>query len=369
MSRDDDTQDKRQKAQDDAHANALNELKKSQQDMNDKYESLLSEVKFAVDHMIPDEKVKKEKAEVVWVARVRHVVFIITCIAMTTAMLSYIEPRVLELLADNVTGLTAFSIALVCFIGLLWSSPPESSSNAKFITIDEDASAKKVWELLQKQRVKESAKSEAFHSDALPEVEIDHASPNRVLIASNQAAFARYVDSVVASLDSQIQLSEKKASMLLDQGTNYLRKGIYFFVASIISWQVVIAWIGFAPHMWVGIVSCSLTFFVVEFLAAWFLKQYRSYVDSSIIYLRVRSTFNKYLLKYHAVNEYCNSVADEAEARRLLLEALEEEIQWPELRDMNKNDFNFMLESLNSFTSVVDKLKSSLLKEKDGKAT
>ncbi|OSR87710.1 hypothetical protein [Pseudomonas syringae] len=73
---------------------------------------------------------------------------------------------------------------------------------------------------------------------------------------------------VIKSLEQHIDLSDKKASRLLDTGTMYLRRGIYFYVSSIFVWQ-------FVAHIWgvdrsliFGVVSCSLTFLVVEFLAA-----------------------------------------------------------------------------------------------------
>lgn len=370
MSMDDHEIDKGRNAERDVHAEALAKLEASQREMGKKYESLLSEMNMFVERAKPGSELsnKQVSARHAWWSRVRHLIFLFSCIALATGMLSYAEPRVLNLLTDNPLGLAAFAFAFLCFLILTWTAPSDRESNKKFINIDEDESAKKEWQVIFGSSNNYSGKADGAKTVSEDENNIDHPHHNRVLLSSNQAPFARYVDSVVASLDSQIQLSEKKASMLLDQGTNYLRKGIYFFVASIVAWQLLIAWIGFAPHMWVGIISCSLTFFVVEFLAAWFLKQYRSYVDSSLIYLRVRSTFNRYLLKYHAVNEYCNTVVDEAEARQLLLKALEEEIEWPELRDINKNDFNFMLETVNSFTSVVDKMKKSLFKDNGGNA-
>jgi len=176
--------------------------------------------------------------------------------------------------------------------------------------------------------------------------------------------FVSYVNSVIESLDSRINLSEQKASMLLDTGTMYLRRGIYFYVATIVAWQILGRFSDFNGLFWVGIISCSLTFLVIEFLAAWFLKQYRSYVDSSISYLRVRSIFNRYLLSYHAINEFIVDDKSREEARHQLLKVLEEEVKWPEFKDLNTNDFNFMIETMTTFSTALEKLKGVVGKGK-----
>lgn len=181
--------------------------------------------------------------------------------------------------------------------------------------------------------------------------------------------FVSYVNSVVESLDSRINLSEQKASMLLDTGTMYLRRGIYFYVATIVAWQILGRFSDFNGLLWAGIVSCSLMFLVIEFLAAWFLKQYRSYVDSAVSYLRARSIFNKYLLSYHAINEFIVDDKSREEARHQLLKVLEEEVKWPDLKDLNANDFNFMIETMTTFSTALEKLKGVVDKGKGNDAS
>jgi len=172
--------------------------------------------------------------------------------------------------------------------------------------------------------------------------------------------FELYVNAVVKALDNRINLSEMKATLLLKQGKSLMGWGIVFYVFTIIGWQVAAhAW-GYSHTLIVGMVSCSLTFIVIEFLAAWFLKQYRSYIDSSMAYLQVRSVFNNYLLTYYAVNQF----GVDPENRKILVAMLSKEVKWPSLKELSKNDFNYMVESIAGFTGMIEKLKLSVKPKK-----
>jgi len=167
-----------------------------------------------------------------------------------------------------------------------------------------------------------------------------------------------YIHGITKSLDRHIELSEKKASKLLDTGTMYLRRGIYFYVASIFVWQVVAHVWGVDKQLIFGVVSCSLTFLVVEFLAAWFLKQYRSFIDSSIQFMRVKSVFDRYLLSYYAVKEFSSEESGGvAESKAQVLKVLAEEIKWPEALNTKAGDMNHMVQMFDSLAGVLEKMK------------
>lgn len=183
------------------------------------------------------------------------------------------------------------------------------------------------------------------------------------------SAVEHYIHSITKSLDRHIELSEKKASKLLDTGTMYLRRGIYFYVASIFVWQVVAhAW-GINEQLIYGVVSCSLTFLVVEFLAAWFLKQYRSFIDSSIQFMRVKSVFDRYLLSYYAVKEFSNEgAAEAAESKAQVLKVLAEEIKWPEALTTKASDMNHMVQMFDSLAGVLERVKKVSTKNEKAEA-
>lgn len=177
------------------------------------------------------------------------------------------------------------------------------------------------------------------------------------------SAIEYYISKLTKSLDRHIELSEVKASKLLDTGTLYLRRGIYFYVASIAVWQVVAHIWGVDKQLIFGVISCSLTFLVVEFLAAWFLKQYRSFIDSSVQFMKVKSVFDRYMLSYYAVKEFSTGGAEGlAEAKAQILTVLAEEIKWPETLSSKAGDVNHMVQMFESFASLLDKMKNVTIK-------
>lgn len=171
---------------------------------------------------------------------------------------------------------------------------------------------------------------------------------------------------IVSYLGEHIKLAESKASKLLDKGTTYLRRGLYFYIASIVLWQIWGHFVSFDGLVIAGMVSTSIAFIIIEFLAAWFLKQYRSFVDSSMAYMRVQSYFNRYLLLYFAAQEFGGDGLGGDAAKERLLKLLSQEIKWPELKDVNANDFNYMLEAMGSMHTSFEKLKG-IVQPKPGK--
>ncbi|MNJ35292.1 hypothetical protein D3C77_300240 [compost metagenome] len=167
--------------------------------------------------------------------------------------------------------------------------------------------------------------------------------------------FESYVNAIVKALDNRISLSEIKANSLLQQGKSLMKWGLGLYAVTVAGWQIASHYWGYSHTLVAGMVSCSLMFVVVEFMAAWFLKQYRSYIDSSMAYLQVRSVYNNYLLTYYAVNQ----LHALPENRDLVVKMLSEEIKWPALSELSKNDFNYMVESFSGFSTLVEKLKIS----------
>jgi hypothetical protein len=171
-------------------------------------------------------------------------------------------------------------------------------------------------------------------------------------------AYEVYICSVVESLDKHISLTEEKASNLLDRGLLFLFGGMLFYVVAIIAWQI---WAKYGEPevsvMYIGMFASSVVFLVCEFLAAWFLKQYRHYVDASLSCLRVKSVYDRYLLSYYAVKEMAPEGDGVSEKLNRVLEALKEDVSWPKHKDNIGNDFNYMLESMGSVLASVDKLK------------
>lgn len=171
-------------------------------------------------------------------------------------------------------------------------------------------------------------------------------------------AFEIYICSVVEGLGKHISLTEEKGSNLLDRGLLFLFGGILYYIAAIAGWQ---AWAKYGePNdnvMYIGMFASSVVFLVCEFLAAWFLKQYRHYVDASLACLRVKSVYDRYLLNYYAVKEMASEGDGVSEKLNRVLEAIKEDVKWPGHKDNMNNDFNYMIESMSSVHTSLDKLK------------
>lgn len=182
------------------------------------------------------------------------------------------------------------------------------------------------------------------------------AKENSVLFESFESYFA----DIRGVLVEQAHTADKKASILLDKGTSYSRWGITFFIAAIIVWQV-LAWItGFKEQYIYGIVSCSLLFVFIEFLSAWFLKQYRHFVDTSTYHIKVKSIFDKYMMSFLAIK----TLGSDSENRELkyqaMLKILEEDIKWPESYLLKNGDVSFAKEALETMTHFAKAMKSEV---------
>ena len=167
-------------------------------------------------------------------------------------------------------------------------------------------------------------------------------------------SFDKYFDSLSSILEKRAQTADEKASILLDKGTVYSRGGIFFFLITIIVWQVVFIFDDFKTQHIYGIASCSLLFIFIEFLSAWFLRQYRHYVDTSTYLLKVKSIFDRYMLVYLVISGAPGNEIKYAS----LADMLSDDIKWPESYLMKNPDLNFAKEALETITHFAKAVKS-----------
>lgn len=250
--------------------------------------------------------------------------------------------------------ITILTIGVAAFFDYLKSARRVPSS---FVDLDERSNDKRMDLKIQMLKDSMLELKSSLGTEAVKEKE-DERTDDAKTEFYELSSVEHYIHGITKSLDRHIELSEKKASKLLDTGTMYLRRGIYFYVASIFVWQIVAHVWGVDKQLIFGVVSCSLTFLVVEFLAAWFLKQYRSFIDSSIQFMRVKSVFDRYLLSYYAVKEFSNEESEGlAESKAQVLKVLAEEIKWPEALNSKAGDMNHMVQMFDSLAGVLEKMK------------
>lgn len=173
-------------------------------------------------------------------------------------------------------------------------------------------------------------------------------------------SFENYFSEIINVLVEQAHIADKKASILLDKGTSYSKGGITFFITSIIIWQLLAGLLGFQEQYIYGIVSCSLLFIFIEFLAAWFLKQYRHFIDTSTYLIKVKSIFDKYMLSFLTIKSIGDSSDSNEEKYKAMLKVLEDEIKWPETYLLKQGDISFAKEAMETMTHFAKAMKSEV---------
>lgn len=302
---------------------------------------------------------------------IRPVLFALAAISFTLAILIASKPDFMAVLlanplATSLGALSLFAFACIALVNVLQGR----SGRDSFVEIDERLFDKNVMqdeaersdqrskirsleEKLSQLSVKKANEADGEPYPAASEPEIT------TRVESEVNGFEKYMADLTRYLEIHITVSETKASRLLDKGITYLWRGIVFYVLSIVVWQVVTALFKVGEFAVWGMVSCSLTFLVVEFLAAWFLRQYKSFTDAAFNLVRVKSVFNRYFLSYLAIKEFSSSSEDIAVMRAQMLKVIEEDIKWLEPAPQKLGELNHMVAMFESVSGLVEKLKVS----------
>jgi len=172
--------------------------------------------------------------------------------------------------------------------------------------------------------------------------------------------FESYYEYLSQFLESKSKISDQKASLLLSRGIYFTVGGIIFFLISIFAWQY-LAYINnsFKTQYIYGIASCSFLFIFIEFLSAWFLKQYRHFVDTSTYLIKVKSIFDRYILAYLAISNCPDSQHTNNSHYNYLFNLLSEEIKWPDKLMLDKADVSFAKEAMEAMASAASALKDA----------
>lgn len=245
-------------------------------------------------------------------------------------------------------------ILMVIGFGFIISTMLSASRQLKFTEIDE--------------RFQNSASTSIQPGISYHEAKITKNSfqPNKIITdipiknTTEKSAFDSYEQYALYinnTFISQIHLADTKASNLLDRGVSTATTGIVFFVAALISWQIFIHFFGFHTQHIYGIISCSLLFIFIEFLAAWYLKQYRQFVDTSTYLIKVKSIFDKYNMCFLMLKSDAN---DNLEMRKEMLEILKAEIKWPETYLLKQADSNFAKEALETMNLLAKNMREEI---------
>lgn len=186
-------------------------------------------------------------------------------------------------------------------------------------------------------------------------ITVESSKSNKLTPHIASVDFPSYFTNVINYLEIKSIDSDKKASLLLDNGKRYSGLGILFFIFATIIWQLYITYVGeFKTHHIYGIVSTSLVFIFIEFLSAWYLRQYKSFSDTSTYLTKIKSIFDKYMLIYLV------SVEKGDKDFTILLEQLSSEIKWPETYLLKNADVSFAKDALETMTTMAQTFKNEV---------
>ncbi len=314
---------------------------------------------------------QQKKVNDSFVSKLRASIIFLLGLIMSFVAANIGSPEFLELLTRDTFSKIGLALSLVLVIVFILLPKQRTSVDDTFLDIDRsfgqraDKSESTVSNKGAAVNLTVNTSSGQINSgDDDADQEKLEVFPRQVLGAGSDFEFC--ISEIVEYLGDHIKLSDTKASKLLDKGTTYLRRGLYFYIGSIIAWQIWGHFVSFDGLVIAGMISTSIAFIIIEFLAAWFLKQYRSFVDSSMAYMRVQSFFNRYLLLYFAALEFGDDEEGSKMAKNELLKVIALEIKWPDLKDVNANDFNYMIEAMGSMHTSFEKLKG-VFQNKSGK--
>lgn len=178
--------------------------------------------------------------------------------------------------------------------------------------------------------------------------------------------FVRYFQSITKTLESKADVADEKASILLDKGTTYARRGIYFYFCMIVIWQVFFWNDSFKQELIYGLVATSILFAFIEFLSAWFLKQYRHFVDTSTYLIKVKALFDRYMLAYLVV---VGRKTENAESLKPVTDMLGADLKWPDMQMLKRGDVSFAKEAMESMSSVIQQLNGKAAAKKTKKSS
>ena len=265
-----------------------------------------------------------------------------------------------QILAEN---------ALVVFVGVIGASIVVFSlfyglnikrEERRFEALDDDMRlSEEALRVLESVRNESNVKIEDVSNFVLNDSKLDSddSDNDKSLIITRN--FVSYYLSISTSLEKKSNLSDRKASVLLDMGTSYAKWGIVFLIFSIIVWQTVSFFVGFVDQVIYGVVSCSLIFMFIEFLSAWFLRQYRNFVDTSTYLMKVKAIFDRFMLSYLALQDH--SEVPYAEKKDLIdrfISSLGEELVWPDKGQAKSRDLGFANEAVDAMTKMMRLIKA-----------
>ena len=98
----------------------------------------------------------------------------------------------------------------------------------------------------------------------------------------------------------------------------------------------------------------------IEFMSAWFLKQYKYFVDTATYFVKIQSIFDRFILVYLAIKDFNPDLENTQGQQTQLIEILQKDINWPESYLTKNEEINLMKEMAITITSNLKELLDSV---------
>ena len=290
---------------------------------------------------------KKEKDELLQRKKLVYKKFIIFYGALTIGGMlitsAYSKVLFTTILMENWQVAMGVSVIAMAFLYIIL---PGVLSKDSFRDVD-----------LRQREIKENSPISAWPFPTSVRPGDDDVDVNERISLKEKDQFIHYFEEMSLLLQEKASIAEEKASLLLDKGSKYTLAGIFFFIFSIVAWQI-LSWIhGFKVEFIYGIASCSGLFVFIEVLSGWYLKQYRHYVDTSTYLLKIKAMFDKFMLAYLSQSSLVGTdIAGKREINKVLLSMLEKDIRWPNAYMLKRADANFAIEAVETLSKLSKRL-------------
>lgn len=243
-------------------------------------------------------------------------------------------------------------IILICFVNLFKNISSQMIDRLDFTDVDEKYTGQRIA------RDSLVAETPGFPPVGKCNDEVMHTVINNGKFdMESRDPVCIYMQETISVLKRKADAADEKASILLQRGISYTKFGICFYLLSIIIWQAVFWFGSFKTEHLYGIITCSFLFLFIEFLSAWFLKQYKNFTDNSVYLIKVKSNFDRYLLIYLAELEMNKCERDDY--FKCTLAALSKDIIWPDTAVIESKEDSFSKEALNSLTEFMKSIKKN----------
>jgi hypothetical protein len=189
----------------------------------------------------------------------------------------------------------------------------------------------------------------------------DKAQQKKTLITENtDLTFVKYFTQLKALFETEMEAANSKASLLLARGIIILVLSMIVYVGIIGLFQWFLDSKEIKLQHILGITSTTILFVFVQFIGAWFLKQYRYFVDTSTYYMKLKVNIDRFMFVYLTTNEMQTSPEHKKELTDKFITFMMQDIKYPDTYIGAKGDLNLAKETLDNLTNLIKSVSESI---------